>query len=106
MKMTHPEEALEGGSRRTHRCHSQALWKPRGGRPEERAKSTHSFRSSEPAGLVDEVAQRLAGEESAAVVEDDLVAAVVGRRGGAGRVGGQHPAGGGASPCGGRGAPP
>src|SRR5437660_12217182 len=32
---------------------------------------------SKPAGLVDEVAQRLAGEEAAAVVEDDLVAPVV-----------------------------
>src|ERR1700736_389104 len=32
---------------------------------------------SKPAGLVDEVAQRLAGEETAAVVEDDLVAPVV-----------------------------
>src|SRR5437879_10038456 len=32
---------------------------------------------SEPAGLVNEVAQRLAGEKAAAVVEDDLVAAVV-----------------------------
>src|SRR5258708_9894595 len=33
---------------------------------------------SEPAGLVDEVAQRLAGEETAAIVEDDLLAPVVG----------------------------
>ena len=32
---------------------------------------------SKPAGLVDEVAQRLAGEEAAAIVEDDLVAPVV-----------------------------
>src|SRR6202048_1421158 len=32
---------------------------------------------SEPTGLVDEVAQRLAGEEAAAVVEDDLVAPLV-----------------------------
>src|SRR5258708_19614773 len=77
MKIPHPEEPLQAASRRTHRCHSQALWKPRGGRPEERAKSTHSFRSSEPAGLVDEVAQRLAGEEAAALVEDDLLAPVL-----------------------------
>jgi hypothetical protein len=33
--------------------------------------------ASEPAGLVDEVAQRLAGEEAAAIVEDDLVAPLV-----------------------------
>src|SRR5439155_6556955 len=32
---------------------------------------------SEPAGLVDEIAQRLAGEEAAAIVEDDLVAPLV-----------------------------
>src|SRR5437588_6470719 len=32
---------------------------------------------SEPAGLVDEIAQRLAGEEAAAVVEDDVVAPLV-----------------------------
>src|ERR1700730_14389035 len=32
---------------------------------------------SKPASLVDEVAQRLAGEEAAAVVEDDLVPSVV-----------------------------
>src|SRR5260370_37814779 len=41
---------------------------------------------SKPAGLVDEVAQRLAGEKAAAVVEDDLVAPLVeigaGSRGG------------------------
>src|SRR5712671_3859179 len=32
---------------------------------------------SKPGGLVDEVAQRLAGEKAAAVVEDDLAALVV-----------------------------
>src|SRR5438128_8439333 len=32
---------------------------------------------SKPAGLVDQVAQRLAGEKAAAVVENDLVAAVI-----------------------------
>src|ERR1700731_3110180 len=32
---------------------------------------------SKPASLVDEVAQRLAGEEASAIVENDLVAAVV-----------------------------
>jgi hypothetical protein len=41
---------------------------------------------SKPAGLVDEVAQRLAGEETAAVVEDDLAAPVAERTAIAGRA--------------------
>src|SRR5438874_6826976 len=48
---------------------------------------------SEPAGLVDEIAQRLAGEEAAAVVEDDLVAPLVEMVTVAGDMrGDQHPA--------------